>query len=224
MTSFSKFWDAIFVINRDCRIDRLAHAVTQAASHGFFWNRVSAHEDVDRNAGCTNSHRGVLEIIAHGGFQEGWKRCLVLEDDFEIIEPDSAKEWQHDAESGRTHPFNDMWDIIEPEIPPDFDLLYLGGSYAEPPQARVSKHIIRVNRMMTTSSFGITPAYARKLAPHIYGHGPIDTLVGGFNAANKCYCVQPRLMVQYTNPSDLQGGREMDNSVSMCDPRYELTI
>lgn len=230
MSAFSSYWSKIFVINRDSRADRLSHVIEQSKRYGFDFERFLAHEGTpalfdssnifDGNRGCTSSHRGVLELIAHYGERQGWNRVLILEDDFEIVEPDGSKAFQHDVHALRQYPFNRQWEEIEPEIPKDWDMLYIGGQYGEDPKRRVSPHIIETNAMLTTSSYGVTPRVARMLCPHIFGHGPIDSLYGEWNRRLKCYCLQPRLMVQYTNLSDIQN-RVMDNATCMMDPNHE---
>jgi hypothetical protein len=153
--------------------------------------------------GCTASHRALLEIIAY----HEWPRVLILEDDFEICVPD----------------FSEQFAAAIGEVPDDWDMIYLGGGYGEPPQYRHSEHVIRVNRTMTTSSYAVTDRMARRLALHVYGNGPIDSIYGGFHRDARCYIVQPRLMVQYANVSDLTL-RHMDNAPSMLDPHHEDMI
>jgi hypothetical protein len=226
ITRFRTYFSKVVVINRRCRNDRWIHAVEQAGKHDFDWIVFLAHDlipdDPDHNGdwACVQSHRGVLEIIA-AGIWGG--RVLVLEDDFEIVEPDPSKPWQHDAHADRTMPFNEQFAAIIDEVPADWDMLYLGGSYAEAPKERISKHVIRTGRMMTTSSYAITPRQARRMAPHIHGNVPIDRQFGKFNVNCNCYCLQPRLFVQYTNMSDLHG-RVMDNATSMLDPIHEKMV
>jgi GR25 family glycosyltransferase involved in LPS biosynthesis len=219
-----KYFDQIICINRVSRTDRRRHAAAQAIRCELFdhdnFQFFTAHDGhmldgtFNGNFGCTASHRGVLELIAH----HGWERTLVLEDDFDVVEPgryaDHAK---------NRLPFNEQWAKMIGEVPDDWEMLYLGGHYAEAPIARVSEHVIRIGRMLTTSSYGITAKFARKIAPHISGIGPIDVLYGGFHRENRCYCFTPRLMVQYENLSDLQH-RKMDNSQCMLDPNHEAMV
>lgn len=206
MTAFEDYWDRIICINRVSRRDRAAHVMDQCRR--FNLNSVEifqAHEGTmldgtfNGNHGCTASHRGVLELICH----HGWQRTLVLEDDFEIVHAD----------------FNERWAAAVAEIPNDWEMLYLGGHYAEAPIARVAKHVIRCGRMLTTSSYGVTLDMAIKMAPHVYGIGPIDTLYGHWHRESKCYILDPRLMVQFTNLSDLMG-KEMNNRISMLDTSH----
>ena len=218
--SFADYWDGIICIHRYDREDRRDHISSQSKKHGICFDMFDAHSGVlhdgklSGNAGCTASHRGVLEIIA-----QRFGQWLILEDDFEVVEPGKWN-YDHDARRhGGRKPFHDQWAEIEPDIPENWDMRYLGGHFAEPPIARVNKHIVKIGRMFTTSSYGITAEFARKIAPYIFGVGPIDTLYGQFHRVNDCFIVDPRLMVQYTNKSDLSG-EEVNNAIAMLDPRH----
>lgn len=210
MTPFELFFDGhLFVINLERRGDRWQHCQEQFAKFGLTQvQRFEACVDPiperhDQNTGCTLSHRTLLDMqIANG-----WPRIMVLEDDFEIIFED----------------FHERFENYIKDVPDDWDILYLGGGYGGPPMARVSKHVIRTGRMMTTSSYGITLAMAKKLAPHLVGSGPVDCLFSDRLEANKSYIFSPRLFIQYPNFSDLQG-RHMANSASMLDGRHERMV
>jgi hypothetical protein len=210
MSVFSEYWSKIIVINLARRADRWEHFQGEMAKIGVGpgdYERFEAHDKPTGDAkgagnfGCTASHRGVLELIAHNQ----WARTLVLEDDCEVLDPKN---------------FTALWAHIETRIPDGWDMLYLGGHYGEAPQARLNPNILRTGRMLTTSSYAITWQMARRMAPFIGGTGPIDSLFGGFNRANKCFCFQPRLFAQYTNVSDIQN-REMNNNMSMTDRFHE---
>jgi hypothetical protein len=221
MSVFSEYWSKIIVINLARRADRWEHFKGEMAKIGVGpgdYERFDAHDRPigddkgSGNFGCTASHRGVLELVCHNQ----WSRTLVLEDDAEVIDPRN---------------FNSLWEHFEDKIPSDWDMLYLGGHYGSAPLARVNPNILRVDTMLTTSSYAITHKAARELAPHVYGVGPIDSIFGstgaqggvphsGFLARHKTYCLQPRLFCQYTNYSDLQD-REMNNRMCMTDRHHE---
>jgi hypothetical protein len=164
------------------------------------YDQISDGNRVNGNLGCTASHRALLEIISY----QQWPRVLILEDDFEVCVSD----------------FNERFSEMIEEVPTDWDMLYLGGAYGEPPQYRHSDHVIRINRIMTTSSYAVTAQMARRLAPYVSGGGPIDSVYGNFHSQTNSYISQPRLMVQYANVSDLVE-QHMDNSQSMLDPHHE---
>lgn len=201
----------IFLINLAKRRDRLKECLENFHTFGIKqYERFEAigglcDEDgrPNGNRGCTASHRAILDRI----ITERVPRALILEDDFEFTRGDAMRCFAQWAE----------------EVPADWDFLYLGGHYGEDPLARVSPHVIRCGRMLTTSSYGITLPMAQKLAPSISGIGPIDSLYGGFHREAKTYIFSPRLMIQRPSFSDLQD-REMDNSACMLDTRHEETV
>lgn len=210
MTLLEQYFDKIFVINLDRRTDRWEHCLAQFAKYGLTTvERFSGYDGilndgiVNGNCGCTASHRALLEIIAYNK----WPRVLVLEDDFEFIHDD----------------FHNKFESMAKLVPDNWDMFYLGGHYAEAPVARVNAHVIKMGRMFTTSSYGITHGFARKIAPYISGVGPIDSLYGGFHAQNNCYILQPRLVVQYPGMSDLTG-QHNTNEHCMLDTRHENMV
>lgn len=203
-------FEKVICINLRRREDRWENVQKQCMEYGFEVERFDAYDSKTHpmdgkpngNFGCTSSHRAVLELCAF----HKWKSCLILEDDFQIVDTS----------------FNEMLEEMMKDVPP-YDMLYLGGHYGEQPVARVNSCVIRIGRMLTTSSYAVTWQFARKIAPYISGIGPIDSLYGGFHRANRCYIFSPRLMVQYPNVSDLQD-RFMDNSQCMLDTGHESAL
>jgi hypothetical protein len=200
-------FDKIFVINLERRTDRWAQATEQLIKNGITRaERFIGHDSpvnhegrVSANMGCTASHRGLLELIAH----YRWPKVLILEDDALFLD------W-----------FVPRFSDAMTYIPQQWDMLFLGGSYAENPHSRYNAWWIRTNGLMTTSSYVITAEMARKMAPHISGDVGIDSLYHKFQRENLCYMSTPRLIVQRPSYSDIQG-RDCDNSMSMLDSRHE---
>ncbi|OLE10687.1 MAG: hypothetical protein AUG89_11530 [Acidobacteria bacterium 13_1_20CM_4_56_7] len=209
MTPLENFFGGhIVLINLARRPDRLDHAGTEFDKLGIrSWQRFEAIDagPDDGNRGCSASHRAVMDLIA----KNQWPRCLVLEDDFETALPDVQ---------------NVFRDIVH-KVPSDWEMLYLGGHYAEKPRARVNPSIILIGEMKTTSSYGVTLETAYKLRDRIPTDtcDAIDNLYAEFNRTHRCYITQPRLFVQYNNYSDLQK-RQMNNAACMSDPRHEQMV
>lgn len=211
--NLNQYFDKIYCINLERRPDKWVQCMEQFDRFGIVAERFDGHEPTKDlssgeiygggNSGCTNSHRGVLELIAHHRFE----RALVLEDDFQIVYDD----------------FQERFDYIVDQVPNDWDMLFLGGHYPAKPKKRVAPNVIRFNTMLTTSSYGVTWKMAKKMAPHIFGVGPIDNLYHAFQTTHNCYIFSPRLIVQRPSFSDIQG-REMDNSQCMLDPRHEEMV
>lgn len=204
MNALEKYFDRIVVIHLLRRADRWARVEEQFKKFGI--TRYDVFEAHDRpldhtgkpngNSGCTASHRGVFELICH----HKWKRCLIFEDDVEFL----FEEWP------------EMFEAIVPEIPDDYAMFYLGGHFGEPPIARVSDAMIRIGRMLTTSSYSVSYEFARKVAPQIQGVGPIDSLLSGYHRDNPCYIMDPRICAQFESFSDLTD-RPSENKTCMTD-------
>ena len=208
--AIQRYFQKVYLITLPRRRDRIEHAEKELDKCNL--RDVTWFDGYDKpiyegtpngNMGCTASHRALLELIAFNGYE----RVLVLEDDFLALYPD----------------VNEKFAEMIKEVPKDFDLLYLGGHYSEPPIARVSPHVIRCGRMSTTSSYAITWQHARRMAPYISGIGPIDCLYSGFAKDNKHYIFQPRLFAQYTSHSDLCD-HTRDNVPCMTDTRHENMV
>lgn len=217
MNTPADWFDAIFIINLARRLDRWMEAMNEANLCQFQWAwepvktfRVEAYAGLldhtgkpNGNLGCTNSHRAVLELIAFHQYE----RALVLEDDF-MLRPAIAPD------------FPQLFDATVRELPADWRMFYLGGSYGENPKGRHSPHLIETNAVMTTSSYCVGWQQARRMAPQIYGVGPIDSLYHRFNREPGCFMASPRFFVQRPSYSDLTE-RMAENVTSMEDSAHE---
>ncbi len=214
MITLNDYFDRVVWIGSIHRQDRASQMEAMLAKFKIKADRFEAHwKPIDHasgqpsgNFGCTSSHRGVLELICH----HGWKRTLIMEDDA-AISPQIG-----DA-------FPDTFDSMVRDVPDDWSFLFLGAGYAEDPIGRINGSVIRAGRLLTTSSYGITLEMARKIAPHIFGVGPIDSLYGGWQREAKTYVFSPRLMIQADGWSDLANNFSR-NSNSMLDTHHENLV
>ncbi len=214
-TDFECYWDKIYCINlpsrvdkwRECEAEFRKYGLTQVErSDGVPWKEAG---HINALGGCVTAHLNVFKKIVANNFQ----RTLILEDDFEIIHKDFHKRWE---------------EIIE-EVPEQWDMLYLGGHYAEPPKYRVSEHIIRIGRMMTTSSYAINYKTAEELIPLFTNSSKpgssdaADNLLYGTHLEKLCFITTPRLMSQRPGLSDIQH-RHMNNRQCMSDSIHERMV
>ena len=240
--SLNTFFDKIFIINLDRRPDRWEASSKELASHGIGpVERVAGYPHPwHGNAGCTRSHRELLRRVAEGP----WQKVLVLEDDFKIITVEDLRAggWAPDSLGMRTfesvpgQDVHERFDAMVKDVPPDWDVLYLGAGYAESPITRVSPHVIRCAGMMTTGSYGITREHAREWTrltdeeslriretvtfgqseelypdpgvPEGTYPGAIDTVFSRYARDYHYYVFQPRLVYQRQSVSDLTGKPE----------------
>lgn len=257
--TLNTYFDAVFCINLDRRTDRLARSLAEAVRYGIQFERQPGVEpsratrkplsNEERAAlapfgpklegytgkrpygsfGTTLAHRVLLRKVAEGS----WPRVLVLEDDFHVITPEDKPSWFGGELSDD---FQTRFDQLVAHVPADWDVLYLGGGYGSPPLARVSAHCLRVDRMLTTSSYGITRDYARVWSDKIdegetrtkgwtgerysANMGTIDMLLSAWAREFRHYIVQPRLMIQAADYSDATE-REESYIGSMTDEQHE---
>lgn len=207
------FFGDIYLINLKRRDDRLTQAINEFIRLGIDPSDViifEAHDKPDGNGnkGCTESHRGVLEIIAHEAKE---RPSLVFEDDFMPMWANSTRRWPVDVQARFTE--------IAPDIPQGFGLLYLACHYGNMPRERVNAHIIRPGNVLTTGAYAVTSWMARQMAPHISGVGPIDNLFWRFSNGPHAYVTDPRLFVQRPSVSDLHDKFE-DYVVALMDNNH----
>jgi GR25 family glycosyltransferase involved in LPS biosynthesis len=212
VTPFESFFDGrLFVINLTKRTDRLQHFNAMCQRTGLTSvQRFEAVGDlrdesgrINGNMGCVASHRALLEMqIANQ-----WPRLFIFEDDADCIYAD----------------FHERWERFERELPPTWQMCYLGAGYFEAPIARVSPHVIRAGRLATTSSYGITLEAAKLIAPTLNGVGPIDSLVSAFHREVDTFIISPRCFVQFPSFSDLQE-QHSGNAQSMLSRELEANL
>ena len=195
--AINEWFDHIFCINLDRRIDRWEACQVEFAIHDIHGvQRVSAVDgrDLDHRGwdakylgemGCSLSHAKVLERM----IEEGWDTVLIFEDDVEFVS---------DFPAAFAESINSV---------PDFDMLYLGGIDEEPPVA-VSEGVARVTRTMTTSSYAISLPFAKRVLPEIKRLSkPVDELYTDFQEDAECFIFMPHLVVQRPDHSDIEQSR-----------------
>lgn len=217
MTPIDAFFDRIFAVNLKRREDRRGQLVSMLESIGIPENRITWFDAYDKptdsegrpnaNMGCTTSHAAILHVIAH----ERIPKTLILEDDCDVA-------FTSPARRDRVQPQRIFSEAIA-DLPSDWEMLYLARHFAEMPQKRISKNVIRIGRMLNTAAYGVTLDFARRAAPHIGGVGPIDNLFWPFHREGKCYCIDPTLFIQRPGFSDLHDKFE-DYSGAMQDMNH----
>jgi len=243
MTTLEQHFDACFCINLKRRSDRRAECLREIEEHfgtqpGFveFWDGYD--HPTHGHSGCTRSHRELLRHIA----SKGCNRVLVLEDDFAVVTLDRlrAAKFHPGSQVWETHcrinngngNLNERFGALSYFIPDDYDVIYLGAGYGENPISRLNKHVIRCGFMQTTSSYGITGAFAKKWTETVDAQtdgdlerhpGPIDNVFGSMSHDHKYYVFQPRLMYQRESMSNITD-RVDSYLYSMTDPNHENLV
>jgi hypothetical protein len=242
--NINAFFQKVFIINLPRRTDRRALAEAELAISGIDPALVEWVDGVDiperAHAGCTSSHRNILRRVADGP----WERVLILEDDFKVLALDDLVSNGFAAYpnspvlaafksvlDGRGN-LAERFDCLSEFVPADADVLYIAAGYAEPPIARVNKHVLRCGAMFTTSTYGITRDFAKTwtrktdewAARHTepFGH-PIDSIFGAYSHDHNYYVFQPRLAFQRGVRSDITG--ETNSYITnMTDNRHEAML
>lgn len=232
------FFSAAYVINLPARVDRLREFGVEYSKFNTpmlctIWNGIV--HPTSNNHGCSNSHRTLIKHIAESSFE----RVLIMEDDNAAITPEilhaaghrpNTKVWDtfHKV-PGKT--LNERFDFISPHVPEDWDVLYLGAGYGDPPLGRVNEFVLKVAGMKTTSSYGITRKFARKWTEEVdkrFGGlenypGAADDMLCCVARENKYYCLQPRLCFQRESKSDITGN-STSYLDSMTNPDHESKL
>ena len=240
--SLEKFFDKIIIINLERRKDRWQECLDELDAFGIDRNHVERFEGYDHptngHVGCTRSHRTLIRAIA----ASAWKRVLILEDDFAFITLPRLQQggWYPNGPVIQTFcrvlegrgTVNQRFDFLIQFVPVNWDVLYLGACYGEPPISRVNDCVIRCGFMQTTGSYGITREFAKvwdakvnaglpsdELSCH---PGPIDNVFGGMAKDHLFYVTQPRMMFQRKSRSDLDG--ETNSRLGSCTDTYHENL
>lgn len=234
------FFDRAYVINLRRRSDRMQQFCEEVDSHfgvpsGFIRRWDAFDNPKHGHSGCTRSHRELLRYICSSGLE----RVLVFEDDCAAV----TKDVLHAA--GFRPEGNSVWNthcrilngngtlnerFMGQWVPADWDVLYLGGGYGEPPLERINPWVIRCGFMQTTSSYGITREFAQRWTEEVnkgggldHHPGPIDNVFGSMAHSNRYYVLQPRLTYQRESVSDITGQKN-SYLMSMTDPAHENMV
>jgi len=240
---FTDYFSKVFVINLDRRDDRLSECITEFFAAKIPMSMVSRWSAYEKSAtpqsGGTHSHRDLLRHIATNKIP----RALILEDDFAAITTKILTDAGHIR--GRkvldTHcsvldgngTFVERFEALIPFLPPDYDFLYLGGGYGEPPISRYNKRVVQCGMMKGTHAYACTAESAARWTDWIdmktggdldFNCGAADDMItGASHEGFKFYCLQPRLLYQRPSRSDLTG-KDENYLDSMTNPDHESMV
>jgi glycosyl transferase family 25 len=133
--------------------------------------------------GCLLSHVKALELLIRGPGEN----ALIFEDDAEL-----------------TYGFSQTLHEWMPEVPRDWELLYLGAGCLSPIE-RVTPHVARVKRALGAHAYAVQAEAARALlsiASKREWH--IDRCMTQIQERGRSYCFVPFLATQESGFSDIQ--------------------
>lgn len=187
-------FDKIYCINLDKRKDRWEQSELEFKKHGLNVERFSAIDGNcitlrSRNSfrlnkgeqGCILSHINILKSMV----EQGLEKILILEDDVSFVDN-----------------LNNLLDCYIKQVPPNWDMLYLGGNHIKQP-IKISENIGKLIKTYTTSYYAITNSMARFLISQIKHDSAIDVFYSSFHPDFNCYVLMPHLAWQRPNYSDI---------------------
>lgn len=216
-SSLEEFFGTTLVINLDRRPDRLALAEAELGQlHFDTFERVAGIDTPeDGYIGSGETHRLIWRRIAAGEFG---LRALIFEDDFTTLGAADLREagykpadptmrifmsapWRPIFDALPHLSISERFDYLAPFIPADWDVLYLGGGYAAPPE-RVNEHVLRSRGMLGVFAYAMTKTAARAITRALDDRlgaapaGAADMAINTFANAQAHYVLSPRLFIE----------------------------
>lgn len=193
MKSFiNEYFDGVYCVNLDRRPDRWNAVSLEFEKFGIIVERISAVDGTNieqqglrirpNEMGCLLSHRSILErMIANK-----MNRVLIFEDDiYFTTDPNAALT------------------VVVPHMPPDWDMLYLGGNHVRTPAKYGS--IWKCSRTFTTSSYAINRGFAEKMLEKLgIGSMQVDVEYSETHLRGNSFCIRPSIVRQLPGYSDIQ--------------------
>jgi GR25 family glycosyltransferase involved in LPS biosynthesis len=198
-----KYFDKVFLINLDRRLDRLEFIKKQLDRVGIEAEKISA---VDGNllnpdpkigngwnhkgvAGCALSHRKIIQTAK----ERGYKSFLVIEDDTVFCDD-----------------FIKKLDFYMNQVPDNWDMIYLGGNYLTKPKP-CNINIGRCTHTLTTNAYAMKDTLYNKILENISENVmelkmPVDVLYTSIQQDKNynCYAFRPQLVWQDSIFSDIE--------------------
>ncbi len=138
--------------------------------------------------GCTMSHQKIIEKCQ----KEGYENVLILEDDAEF-----DSNWQITLKN-----------VIEKELPQNWDMLYLGGNHSIKP-TQVTEHLFKIQHTYTTHAYAVN----KRIFPKILETFPktavdckrqVDVYYSSIQKSTNSFVIMPHIAWQKEGFSDIQ--------------------
>ena len=188
MGIINDFFDGIYCINLDERIDRWAQAQVEFGKLGVTGvKRFSAVKHERGAIGCRESHLGIIQESK----KLGLKNVLIFEDDVLVIEKNITR----------------LDEVLTELEQLDWDLFYFGAT-VDPNVGRLSKvspNIVKTNFAYTTHAYAINSTIYDKILEEAPYHGIIDVYYCRHIVSNgKSYIMNPMACIQQESYSDIE--------------------
>lgn len=184
---WTDFFGQIELINLAHRTDRLLQSMDELRKYGIRPLVCRATKCENGQEGIYKTLRSIFETYVHSG-----RPIMVFEDDCQMVV--SPTEFRHVIE------------MAIMELPPDWDMLYLGANLPDPRQVyRYSTHLLRTARALALHAV----AYSHKCMKYILSlppELPIDLqLANTVHPLGKTFVTYPLLCTQRPSFSDIEG-------------------
>ncbi len=183
MTNWKDFFDCIYLINLEKRVDRLFNAVEELEKFDIPYKRICAVEKENGAEGL----RDTMLIIFREAEEQGYQNILVFEDDILFLDEDVNLE---------------MNKVVE-QLPKDYRLLFLGAQYSNGFTHFHSPNLLPVTKAFATHA----TCYSALAIKEILAFGmqfPIDNwMVTDVQTRGGCYGTYPLLATQREGYSDI---------------------
>jgi len=182
------FFDGIYCINLDERIDRWTQAQVEFGKLGVTGvKRFSAVKHERGAIGCRESHLGIIQESK----KLGLKNVLIFEDDVLVIEKNITR----------------LGEVLTELEQLDWELFYFGAT-VDPNVGRlsqVSPNIVKTNFAYTTHAYAINSTIYDKILEEAPYHGIIDVYYCRHIVPNgKSYIMNPMACIQQESYSDIE--------------------
>jgi GR25 family glycosyltransferase involved in LPS biosynthesis len=191
----NNFFDKIFCLNLESRQDRWEKSCQEFLKHNIHAERIygidgrkcnTTNLKISKGAfGCLLSQFFVLKYAQHLGL----KNFLFLEDDIEFDE---------DAIN--------IFNTIKNQIPPDWDMLYLGGNhYIGQNLKKINKHIYQCESTLSAHAVGFNSKVFEKILYQITNTNyAVDEHYASLHKDIKAYVIIPHIAWQKAGYSNIE--------------------
>jgi GR25 family glycosyltransferase involved in LPS biosynthesis len=205
-TELNKFFDKIYCINLDRRVDRWEECKKLFNKYNLKVERFSAIDGSKNNFGLGYPYNSELAgAISHTkviekGKNSNLKNILIFEDDVELIDN-----------------FNNLFSKYIINLPNDWDGLLFGGNHAEGYQ-QISENFIKVNASYSLHAYAINKKfydnvinYMNNKIQNVIDNGTqgiesvaADYFMADLHMSSNWYCIRPHLAWQRSGYSDIR--------------------
>ena len=196
MMYLNDFFDRIYLINLDRRVDRMNNVRLELLRNNIEYERVSAIDGTlitdlefkpyqyvfNHKAEMALAHT-LIKVFAEA-LVAGYEKILVLEDDVEFEQLD-------------------LFGAAVTDLPEDFDLFYLGAEHKQAAE-HIGPHLLKIKEAYFCHAVGYS-AKAMKSLPSSLKQCVCDSLYPVVQENGNCYSVFPNIAFQAHSLSDISG-------------------